>query len=137
MKKLVFLFVALCCVAFTSCSDVEKGRNAYDKGVELMFNQSRYAEAEEQFSLAIKYDKSNYEAYYYRGCTKFNRGMYDAAILDFESAIEVKPDYADAFFALGRVYFIKNDHDMSCYYYRKAEYYGKENMDDYVKACPE
>ena len=137
MKRLAFLMMILCGVAFTACSDVEKGRNAYDKGVNLMFNYSRFAEAEEQFTLAIKYDKNNYEAYYYRGCTKFNRGMMDESILDFEKALEVKPDYADAYFALGRVYFIKQDRDMSCYYFRLAERFGKDNMDDYVKACPE
>lgn len=137
MKRLAFLLIVLSCVTLFGCSDVEKGRNAFDKGVNLMFNYSRFAEAEEQFTQAIKYDKNNHEAYYYRGCTKFNRGLYDAAILDFEKAIEVKPDYADAYFALGRIYFIKNDHDMSCYYYRLAERHGRDNMDDYVKACPE
>lgn len=137
MKKLVFLFITLCCVAFTSCSDVEKGRNAYDKGVELMFNQSRYAEAEAQFSLAIKYDKNNYEAYYYRGCTKYNRGHYAAARLDFEKALELHPNYAKAEFSLGQICFIMNDFDMMCYYYRAAERDGRENMDDYVANCPE
>ena len=102
-----------------------------------MYNTTNSAEADEQFSIAIMYDKDNFEAYYYRGCTKVNRGLYDAAILDFEKAIELHPGYQEAEFALGRVYFIKNDYDMSCYYYRAAQRHGRENMEDYVRSCPE
>lgn len=137
MKKLKVIILIALVVLLSSCgNNVEKGRLAYDKGVSLLYNSSRFAEAEEQFTLAIKYDKNNYEAYYYRGCTKFNRSMYDEAIADFEKALEVKPNYADAEFNLGKIYFLKNDHDMSCYYYRLAELHGRPNMEDYVKACP-
>ena len=129
-------FILLCGLALAACDSPEKSRIAFDRGVELMFNSSRFAEAEAQFTEAIKYDKTNYEAYYYRGCTKFNRSMYQEAILDFEKAIEVKPGYADAEFALGRTYFILQDYDMSCYYYKAAEQHGRDNMDDYTKACP-
>ena len=132
-----FACLLLLCFLFIGCgSNVEKARIAYDEGVNLMYNRGKYAEAEEQFTLAIKYDKNNYEAYYYRGCTKFNRSLYDAAIVDFEKALEIKPGYTDAEFALGRTYFLKNDHDMSCYYYKQAERHGRPNMEDYVKACP-
>lgn len=137
MKKLKVITLIALVVLLSGCgSNVEKGRIAYDKGVNLMYNSSRFAEAEEQFTLAIKYDKNNYEAYYYRGCTKLNRSMYDEAIVDFEKALEVKPNYADAEFNLGYIYFLKNDHDMACYYYRLAELHGRPNMEDYVKACP-
>ena len=128
----------LFCVLFASCgSNVEKSRKAYDKGVELMFSYSKFAEAEEQFTLAIKYDKNNYEAYYYRGCAKLNMRQYQKAIPDFEKALEIRPNYADAEFSLGNTYFILNDHDMSCYYYKAAKRDGRPNMDDYLKACPD
>lgn len=131
-----FACLLLFCVLFASCgSNVEKSRKAFDKGVELMFNYSKFAEAEEQFTLAIKYDKNNHEAYYYRGCTKLNRRQYTNAIPDFEKALEIKPNYAEAEFSLGNTYFILNDHDMSCYYYKAAKRDGRPNMDDYLKAC--
>ena len=137
MKKLTVIIAAMG-LLFAGCgSNVEKARIAYDKGVNLMYNSTRFAEAEEQFTLAIKYDKTNYEAYYYRGCTKFNRAMYDAAILDFEKALEIKPTFAEAEFNLGKIYFLKNDYDMSCYYYKSAELHGLPNMEDYVKSCPD
>jgi phosphomannomutase len=131
-----FSCLLLFCVLFAGCgSNVEKGRIAYDKGIELMYNSTRFADAEEQFTQAIKYDKDNYEAYYYRGCTKFNRAMYDAAILDFELALEVKPGYADAEYALGKIYFLKNDYEMACFYFKAAERDGRKNLEDYLKAC--
>ena len=138
MKRLTIIAIASICILLSSCgNNVEKARIAYDKGVNLMYNTYKFAEAEEQFSIAIKYDKENYEAYYYRGCTKFNRSLYDAAILDFEKALEIKPDYTDAEFALGRTYFVKHDYDMACYYYKLAEYHGRPNMEDYVRSCPD
>lgn len=138
MKKLTYFFLAACCVMLVGCSNnLEKSREAYDNGVKLMYNSTKFAEAEEQFTIAIKYDESNYEAYYYRGCTKFNRALYQQAIADFEKALEVKPCYADAEFALGKTYFILNDHDMSCYYFKAAQRDGRPNLEDYLKACPD
>ena len=133
-----FSCLLLVCILFAGCgSNIEKSRLAFDKGLEMMYNTTKSAEAEEQFTLAIKYDKSNHEAYYYRGCTKFNRAMYDDAILDFEKALELHPGYQQAEFALGRIYFIKKDQDMACYYFRAAQRHGRENMYDYVRSCPE
>ena len=140
VSELVKSFACLLvfCLLFASCgNNIEKSRLAFDKGIEVMYNTSRSAEAEDYFTQAIKYDKNNYEAYYYRGCTKFNRSLFDEAILDFEKALEIRPDYQDAEFILGRIYFIKNDQDMACYYYRSAQRHGRENMDDYVRSCPE
>ena len=133
-----FACLLVFCLLFAGCgNNIEKSRIAFDKGLELMYNTAKSAEAEEQFTIAVQYDKNNYEAYYYRGCTKFNRGMYDAAILDFQKALEIRPDYQEAEFSLGRIYFIKDDFDMACYYYRSAQRHGRENMEDYVKSCPE
>ncbi|MBQ3710260.1 MAG: tetratricopeptide repeat protein [Bacteroidales bacterium] len=132
-----FACLLLFCILFASCTNnPEKSRVALDKGIELMYRSSRFAEAEEQFTLAIKYDNNNSEAYYYRACTKFNQGRYNDAILDYQKALEIRPNYADAEFGLGRTYFVLNDFDMMCYYYRAAERDGRENMDDYVKGCP-
>ena len=138
MKRFSIIVFAAFCLMFASCgSNVERARIAFDKGVDLMYNKSRFTEAEEQFSLAIKYDPNNYEAYFYRGCTKFNRGQYERAIADYEKALELKPNYADAEFSLGKTYFVLHDHDMSCYYFKAAERDGRKNMDDYLKFCPD
>ena len=133
-----FACLLLFCVLFAGCgNNIEKSRLHFDRGLELMYNTAHSAEAEEEFTLAIKYDDTNCEAFYYRGCTKFNQGKFDSAILDFEKALEIRPDYQEAEFSLGRIYFIKNDYDMACYYYRAAQRHGRENMEDYVKSCPQ
>ena len=62
---------------------------------------------------------------------------YQDAIADFEKAIELKPDYADAYFSLGRTYSCMHDADMSCYYYKMAEKYGRPNLHDLIKNCPD
>lgn len=136
MKKLTLLLIASLLFILSGCENPAKSKAAMDEGLKLFYDHAAYAEAAKWFNKAIKYDKNNYEAHYLLGCTKFNRGMYDEAILDFENALEAKPGYYDAEFALGRIYFLKQDFDMSCYYYKAAEQHGRSNMEDYVKACP-
>ena len=135
MKKLTLIFAAICVLFLTSCEDPNKSRQYMDEGAKLMLRYSKYDEAEEAFNKAIKYDKNNYEAYYYRGCAKVNATRYKDAIPDFEKAIELKPDYADAYFNLGRTYYLLNDDDKACEYYQLAAKYGRPNLDDYLKRC--
>lgn len=134
MKKLVLSLIALILFTVASCEDPNKSCQYMDEGAKLMLRYSKYDEAEEAFTKAIKYDKNNHEAYYYRGCAKVNATKYKDAIPDFEKAIELKPDYADAYFNLGRTYFLLNNEDKACEYYQLAEY-GRPNLDDYLKRC--
>ena len=135
MKKLTILFACLALIAFTGCENPAKSRIYTEEGSKLLLRYSQYEEAEETLTKAIRYDKSNFEAYYYRGCAKVNAKKYDEAIADFEKAVELKPDYADAYFNLGRTYFIKNNEDKACENYKLAEKYGRPNLDDYLKRC--
>ena len=106
-----------------------------DEGEKLMMRYSKYEEAEEAFTKAIKYDKNNCEAYYLRGCSKVNSKKYADAIADFEDATRLKPDYADAYYLMGKTYFLMNQHDKACENYKLAAKYGRPNMDDYLKRC--
>lgn len=135
MKRLTLILTALILFTISSCEDPNKSRQYMDEGAKLMLRYSKYEEAEEAFTKAIKYDKSNYEAYYYRGCAKVNATKYKDAIVDFEKAIELKPDYADAYFNLGRTYYLLNDEDKACEYYQLAAKYGRPNLEDYLKRC--
>lgn len=101
----------------------------------MLLRYSKYEEAEETLTKAIRYDKHNVEAYYYRGCAKVNSKKYKEAIEDFEKAIEIKPDYADAYFNIGRTYFLMNDEEKACEYYKLADQYGRPNLEDYLKRC--
>lgn len=136
MKRLTFLLIASIGVLFISCQDPAKSRIYMDEGHKLMMNYSQFDKADEALTKAIRYDKSNYEAYYLRGCARINAKKYQEAIADLEKATELKPDYADAYFNIGRVYFLLNDENKACEYYKLAEKYGRPNLDDYLRRCP-
>lgn len=135
MKELAMLFTFVFAVFLTSCENPSKSRVYTEEGSKLLLRYSKYEEAEETLTKAIKYDKHNYEAYYYRGCARVNAQKYDGAIDDFEKAVELKPDYADAYFNMGRVYYIQNDEDKACECYKLAAKYGRPNLDDYLRRC--
>ena len=135
MKRLIVLLSALILFTISSCEDPNRSRQYMDEGSKLMLRYSKYEEAEELFTKAIKYDKNNFEAYYYRGCAKINATKYRDAIADFEKAVELKPDYADAYFNLGRIYYLLDDEDKACENYQLAAKYGRPNLEDYLKRC--
>ena len=135
MKKLALVFVTLCTLLLAGCENPAKSRIYTEEGSKQLLRYSDYKAAEETLTEAIRYDKNNFEAYYYRGCARVNAMKYDEAIADFEKAVELKPDYADAYFNLGRTYYIKHDEDKACEYYKLAEKYGRPNLEDYLKRC--
>ena len=135
MKKLVWIFIAFCALFLASCENPAKSRLYTDEGSKQLLRYCEYKKADETLTKAIKYDKSNYEAYYYRGCARVNAMSYDEAIADFEKAVELKPDYADAYFNMGKTYFLMNNEDKACECYKLAEKYGRPNLEDYLIRC--
>lgn len=135
MKRLTLIFTAVLLLFLSSCENPAKSRVYTEEGAKLLLRYSQFEEAEEVLTKAIRYDKSNFEAYYYRGCAKVNALKYREAILDFEKAIELKPDYADAYFNLGKTYYLMDDEDKACEYYKLADKYGRPNLEDYLKRC--
>ena len=122
-------------LAMASCENPNKSRAFMDEGSKQLLLYSNFDEAEKLLTKAIRYDKQNYEAYYYRGCTRINAKQYPGAIADFEAAIALKPDYADAYFNLGKTYYLMHDEDKACEYYKLADQYGRPNLEDYLKRC--
>lgn len=135
MKRLRLILSIGFLMALAACENPNKSRVYTEEGAKLLLRYSKFDEAEETLSKAIRYDKHNCEAYYYRGCAKVNAKKYKEAVADFEKAIELKPDYADAYFNLGRTYIMMNDKDKACEYYKLAAQYGRPNLDDYLKRC--
>lgn len=135
MKKLTLILSAFLLLPLTACENPAKSRVYTEEGSKLLLRYSKFDEAEEALSEAIKYDKHNFEAYYYRGCAKVNAQKYREAIADFEKAIELKPDYADAYFNMGRSYFLLRNEDKACECYKLAAKYGRPNLEDYLKRC--
>lgn len=124
----LFLFMVSC------GPNPEKSKMYLDKGIGYLYT-AQIDEAIELFDKAIKYDESNYEAYYYRGCAYSNNFNNELAFKDWNKAIELKEDYPDPYFNIGLIYRRSNDYAMACYYFKLAEKYGRQNMEDYVKHC--
>jgi len=135
MKRLTYLIAVLLLTGLAACQDPAKSRVYMDEGNKLMMNQSKFDEAITAFDQAVKYDKNNYEAYYLRGCAKVNAKKYKESLEDFEKAIELKPDYADAYFNIARVYTMLRDEDKACEYFKLADHYGRPNLEDYLRKC--
>jgi tetratricopeptide (TPR) repeat protein len=135
MKRLTLIFVFFAFLAMTGCENPTKSRLYTEEGAKQLLRYSDFKKAEETLTKAIKYDKNNFEAYYYRGCAKVNAMKYQDAIEDFLKAVELKPDYADAYFNLGRTYYMIHDEDKACEYYKLADQYGRPNLEDYLKRC--
>jgi len=69
-------------------------------------------EARAAFDKAIQDDPRNPEAYFARGFNILSDGnQLDAAIVDFNKAIELNPKYARAWLMRGRAYEALGDHD--------------------------
>ena len=135
MKRIALIFAALFALFLTSCENPNKSRAFMDEGSKQLLRYSNFDEAEKLLTKAIRYDKQNYEAYYYRGCTRINAKQYQGAIADLEKAVELKPDYADAYFNLGKTYYLMHDEDKACEYYKLAAQYDRPNLEDYLKRC--
>lgn len=135
MKKLTILMALFAFFALTGCQNPAKSHLYTEEGEKQLLRYSDYEKAEETLTKAIQYDKNNFEAYYYRGCARVNAMRYNDALADFHKAVEIKPDYADAYFNLGRTYFLMNDQDKACENYKLAAQYGRPNLDDYLKRC--
>ena len=135
MKRLIFFLSTVLLLSLTGCENPAKSRLYTEEGAKQLLRYSDFQKAEETLTKAIKYDKNNFEAYYYRGCAKVNAMKYQEAINDFQKAIELKPDYADAYFNLGRTYYMIHDEDKACEYYKLAHHYGRPNLEDYLKRC--
>ena len=141
MRKVLFFMSLTALFMMTSCTDESKdskdpakSRMSFLKGKDYFYN-NQIDEALKYFDEAIKYDDKNFEAYYYRGCAYSNNFKNDLAMQDWNKAIELKEDYADPYFNIGLLYRRKNDYSMACYYFKLAEKYGRQNMEDYVKYC--
>ena len=119
----------------TGCENPAKSRLYTEEGSKQLLRYSDFQKAEETLTKAIKYDKNNFEAYYYRGCAKVNAKKYNEAIADFKKAVEIKYDYADAYFNMGRSYYLLNNEEKACECYKLADKYGRPNLEDYLKRC--
>ena len=60
---------------------------------------------------------------------------YNKAIKYYTQAIEIKEDYADAYYNRGMMQFYLGEYDLACKDWKLAEKYGKTNINDRTRHC--
>lgn len=85
-----------------------------------LYERSRFNDAIEDFTAAIKMDKKNAAAYRGRSLALCLKGDHDTAILDCTEAIKLDEDDAVAFENRGRAYARKGDQEKAIADYSKA-----------------
>ncbi len=84
------------------------------------YNSKDYGKAAAEFEQVVKTDEKNHQAHFYLGKSRQALNKTDDAVGAYKKAIEAKPDYAEANYELGKIYFNKKDYPASLPYIEKA-----------------
>jgi len=134
-KLFQFFILILVMGLLSGCSDPEEmSRELVKKGRKKLAMGNNDA-AMEYFEKAIRKDKQNFEAWFYRGSSKVSQRLYHEALEDFTRATEIKPDYAAGWYNRGLVWFYLEDQEKACADWRKAEEFGYPNISDRTRHC--
>jgi len=94
--------------------------NYYNRGVFLL-GINYYQKAKNDFTTAIRLNRNNGYAYFYRGTTHVLLGKYKNAISDFEKALSFDDLDFDAMLGLSMTYYKLKDAPMAKAYFDKAK----------------
>ncbi len=136
-RNIIVSILSISALAFflISCKDNKAESNRLVKeGIQKIY-QSQFDESIKLFDEAIDYDENNAEAHFYRGNAFMNLKDYVKAIENYTRAIEIKQDYADAYYNRGLVKSYMGERNFACEDFLKAESLGKKNIEDLTKWC--
>lgn len=123
----------------SAVSDLRKALKIDSTNVDTYFRLAYSYAAQNNLKNSIYYldkalaiDSTNYEIYEYRGrchyCSFNEKERIELALIDFNKAIELNPDYAIAYFHRGCVYWVYNP-ELALSDYNKAIELGFKNDD--------
>ncbi|MCX5862139.1 MAG: tetratricopeptide repeat protein [Desulfomonile sp.] len=119
--KIVLLIPVLflyCAVPWTP-ADAEDYLDYYEQG-EFALRVEKWDRAIEMFTKSIEDNSNFFVAYHYRAIANSKKGEYDKSIEDLKKAVQLNPDYPDAYGLMGLVYEIKKDYPAALAVYREA-----------------
>ncbi len=85
-----------------------------------LFKNKKFVQAEKKCSLIINKATPNYDLYNLYAVILFQLKKYDNAIIQWQKAIELKPDYHFGYNNLGNAFLLKNDLNQALKNYEKA-----------------
>lgn len=117
-RKLVILLVSLCALFFTvlNCSAQQTAGDYIQRGKDQLAAK-KYLDAQTSFEAAVKLDPSLPVAYYYRGTYQLDHAL---GVADLTKAIELKPDYAEAYYQRGLIHDLDSKYAVALKDYSKA-----------------
>ena len=93
---------------------IQLGREMFEFNVDLIIAELNYylanddfSKAEELLNLAIEEDPNNHQLFFVLGNSYDNLNQFDKAVSAYEEAILIKPDFFDALYNLGTIYYNK------------------------------
>jgi tetratricopeptide (TPR) repeat protein len=110
----------------TSDSLVPESTKAAKRALEL-FREEKWEEAIVEFSEVIAEDQTNALLYFYRGMSQEQKGNTTEALLDFQKAIELKPDFLLPYSRTGKIYARQQDYEKAHEFYQKSVELGDED----------
>jgi len=130
------LIIILSIIMFLpACIDKKEEAHKLVKAGIIKLYQSDYNAALEDFEKAAKYDPENPEIWFNMGNVYMNLKDNQKAIELYTKAIEIKEDYADAYYNRGLIKFYMGEKDLACEDWKMAEHYGKNNVNDKTRHC--
>jgi len=103
MRKMLLTVIVVGVLLGCATTNPKKSSEWDDKAVEY-YNNGDYAKAIAALTKSIKYDSSNFNAYYRRGIVYFLSKEYDLAIKDYNLLIENVQDFPFAYITRGDAY---------------------------------
>lgn len=85
-----------------------------------LFEQGQYENAIKEFSVVISDNQSNALLYYYRGGAQENNGNIEAALEDYQKAIELKPNFILPYSRSGLACAKQQSYEKASEFYQKS-----------------
>ena len=111
-------------------SPVSDSVNLIKTGRDLL-NAGQYEEAITKLSEAISADPSNPVYYYYRGVAFERSENSDKAVMDYQKAAELKPDFTMPLSRAGVIFAKKGDFEKAVEFYKKATDLGEKDPETF------
>lgn len=119
-KKNISILLVVCALTVAAGPSIaEDFWDFYEQG-EFALRVEKWQTAIALFTKSIEDNPKFYVAYHNRAIAYSKMGEYDKSIEDLKKAVELNPDYPDAYGLLGVVYEIKKDYPAALKAYQEA-----------------